>query len=37
VIFAQCRKETKVVTCYNLQQDFECDCPGDENKYKKRN
>ena len=37
VIFAQCRKETKVVTCYNLQEDFECDCPGDENKYKKRN
>ena len=32
VIFAQCTKETKVVTCYNLVEDFECHCPGDENK-----
>jgi len=32
VIFAQCNEETKVVTCYNLEEDFECDCPGDENK-----
>ncbi len=30
VIFAQCDGETKVVTCYNLQQDFQCDCPGDK-------
>jgi hypothetical protein len=29
VIFAQCSDETKVVTCYNLEQDFECHCPGD--------
>jgi hypothetical protein len=28
VIFAQCREETKVITCYNLLQDFECDCPS---------
>ena len=32
VIFAQCADETKVITCYNLEQDFECHCPGDENK-----
>jgi hypothetical protein len=32
VIFAQCTDETKVVTCYNLEEDFECHCPGDENK-----
>jgi len=32
VIFAQCGDETKVVTCYNLEQDFECHCPGDQNK-----
>jgi len=32
VIFAQCNDETKVVTCYNLEEDFECHCPGDENK-----
>jgi len=29
VIFAQCSEETKVVTCYNLEEDFECHCPGD--------
>ena len=27
VIFAQCDEETKVVTCYNLEEDFECHCP----------
>lgn len=32
VIFAQCNEETKIVTCYNLKVDFECHCPGDENK-----
>jgi len=32
VIFAQCDDETRVVTCYNLKQDFECHCPGDEKK-----
>jgi hypothetical protein len=30
VIFSQCSQETKVVTCYNLEQDFECQCPGSE-------
>jgi len=28
VIFAQCNDETKVITCYNLEEDFECDCPS---------
>jgi hypothetical protein len=32
VVFAQCPTETKVITCYNLEEDFACDCPGDENK-----
>lgn len=32
VVFAQCDEETKVVTCYNLKKDFNCYCPGDENK-----
>ena len=32
VIFAQCKTKTKVVTCYDLEKDFECNCPGDENK-----
>ncbi|MDQ6609966.1 MAG: DUF4258 domain-containing protein [Bacteroidota bacterium] len=29
VIFAQCDNETKVITCYNLKEDFDCHCPGD--------
>ncbi|MFL5808051.1 MAG: DUF4258 domain-containing protein, partial [Flavisolibacter sp.] len=29
VIFAQCNAETKVITCYNLNEDPECHCPGD--------
>jgi hypothetical protein len=29
VIFGQCDEKTKVITCYNLDQDFECHCPGD--------
>lgn len=33
VILAQCDEETRVVTCYNLEQDFECHCPGDDKKH----
>ena len=29
IIFAQCQKETRVVTCYNLRENPACDCPGD--------
>jgi hypothetical protein len=29
VIVAQCATETKVITCYNLEEEFACDCPGD--------
>ena len=32
VIFAQCEGTTKVVTCYNLREDFECDCTAYEKK-----
>jgi hypothetical protein len=32
VVFAQCNEETRVVTCYNLEKEFTCDCAGDENK-----
>ena len=32
VIMAQCREETRIITCYNLAEEFECHCPGDENK-----
>jgi hypothetical protein len=34
VIFAQCRDETKVVTCYDLEKDFTCHCPGVEKREK---
>ena len=33
IIFAQCPTETKVVTCINLDDEFDCSCPGDEKKY----
>jgi hypothetical protein len=33
VVFAQCDHKTKVVTCIDLDKDFECHCPGDENKH----
>ena len=32
IILAQCDAETKIITCYNLKEEFECHCPGDENK-----
>ncbi len=35
VVFAQCDTKTKVVTCIDLDQDFECHCPGDENKHER--
>lgn len=34
VIFAQCKEKTTVVTCYHMDKEFECDCPGDEKKKK---
>ena len=37
VIFAQCDSVTKVVTCYDLHREYDCNCPGDESKFKKRN
>lgn len=38
VIFAQCVDETKVVTCYNLEEDFECHCPSkDPGQEEKKN
>ena len=32
VVFAQCNTITKVVTCINLDEEFACDCPGDQRK-----
>ena len=33
IVFAQCDYKTKVVTCIDLDHDFECHCPGDGNKH----
>lgn len=37
IVFAQCDLKTKVVTVIDLETDWSCDCPGDDNKYKNRN
>lgn len=36
IVFAQCDYKTKVVTCIDLNTDWECDCPGDDDKYKNK-
>lgn len=37
IVFAQCNDKTVVVTVIDLETDFECHCPGDDDKYKNRN
>jgi hypothetical protein len=37
IVFGQCDGKTKVITCIDLDTDWQCHCPGDENKYKNRN
>jgi len=37
IVFAQCDLKTKVVTCIDLGTNWECHCPGDDDKYKNRN
>ena len=37
IVYAQCNESTTVVTVIDLETDFKCDCPGDDDKYKKRN
>jgi hypothetical protein len=37
VVFAQCNNYTEVVTVIDLDTEWTCDCPGDDNKYKNRN
>lgn len=37
IIFAQCNESTVVVTVIDLETEFACDCPGDDDKYKNRN
>jgi hypothetical protein len=37
IVFAQCNTSTTVVTVIDLETDFECHCPGDDDKYINRN
>lgn len=37
IVYAQCNESTTVVTVIDLETDFKCDCPGDDDKYKNRN
>jgi hypothetical protein len=37
IVFAQCNEKTVVVTVIDLETDYRCDCPGDDDKYKNRN
>jgi uncharacterized protein DUF4258 len=37
IVFAQCNEKTEVVTVIDLDTEWSCDCPGDDNKYINRN
>jgi hypothetical protein len=34
IVYAQCNESTTVVTVIDLETDYECHCPGDDDKYK---
>lgn len=36
IVFAQCNEKTVVVTVIDLETDYECHCPGDDDAYKNR-
>jgi hypothetical protein len=37
IVFAQCNEKTEVVTVIDLDTEWQCSCPGDDDKYKNRN
>jgi hypothetical protein len=37
IVFGQCDMKTKVITVIDLNTDWTCHCPGDDDKYKNRN
>ena len=37
IVFAQCDLKTKVVTSIDLDTNWKCNCPGDDDKYKNKN
>lgn len=36
IVFAQCNEKTVVVTTIDLETDYACSCPGDDEKYKNK-
>ncbi len=36
IVFAQCNDKTVVVTVIDLETDYACHCPGDDDKYKNK-
>ncbi|MEO5946076.1 MAG: DUF4258 domain-containing protein [Chitinophagaceae bacterium] len=36
IVYAQCNESTTVVTVIDLETDYECHCPGDEDNYKNK-
>lgn len=36
IVYAQCNDKTVVVTVIDLETDFKCDCPGDDDKFKNK-
>jgi Domain of unknown function (DUF4258) len=37
IVFAQCNEKTEVVTVIDLDTEWQCDCPGDDEKFKNKN
>jgi hypothetical protein len=37
IVFAQCNEKTEVVTVIDLDTEWSCQCPGDDDKYQNRN
>ncbi len=37
IVFAQCNESTTVVTVIDLNTEWQCDCPGDDDQYKNKN
>ena len=37
IVFAQCNEKTEVVTVIDLDTEWQCHCPGDDDKYKNKN
>lgn len=36
IVFGQCDLKTKVITVIDLDTDWSCDCPGDDDRYKNK-